>query len=189
MLELLGCSVLDAQVNLERPLEHLEQDLEASLSDGGVVPALAELVTDEGVLGPGELVPAEGHTRLPQLGADEIPAGVVDVSVLDAEDQGDLTLELAEEVDGVVAAGRRRGGCVRALVGAEGARVDVRREVADRRCYAGVELACGVSFCTPGDDLPIWIRSRPTAARNARWPPRHMPVAPIRPVHVGRVSR
>jgi hypothetical protein len=38
----------------------LEQDLEAGLGDGRVVAALAELVADEGVLGPGELVPAEG---------------------------------------------------------------------------------------------------------------------------------
>lgn len=142
VLDLLGCLVLGAQVDLEGPAEQLEQDLEARLGDGGVVPALAQLVADEGVLGPGELVEVEDHARLPQLGADEVAAGVVDVGVLDAEDHRDLALEPGEEVQGVVAAGRRRGRGVCALVGAEGARVDVRREVADRCGDAGVKLAC-----------------------------------------------
>lgn len=142
MLELWGCPVLGAQVDLERAAEQLEQDLEARLGDGGVVPALAQLVADEGVLGPGELVEVEDHACLPQLGADQVAAGVVDVGVLDAEDHGDLALELVEEVQGVVAARRGGGGGVCALVGAEGARVHVGSEVADCCCYAGVELAC-----------------------------------------------
>lgn len=63
--------------------------------------------------------------------------------VLEPEDQRNLTLEPAEEVDGVVAVWRgRRGGEVGLVVRAQGARVDVCCKVADCGGYAGVQLLC-----------------------------------------------
>lgn len=129
------------QVSLEHPAKELEEHLEADLCDGRVVAALGELVADEGVLGPGELVEAGGDAGLAELGADEIATGVGDVGVLDAKDHGDLALEPVEEVEGVVAAGRssRRG--VGGFIRAQGARVDVRGEVGDAGGDSRVELA------------------------------------------------
>lgn len=94
---------------------------------------------------PRKLVEAKHHARLPQLRADQVPARVGDVRVLEAEDQRDLAPEPGEVVDGVGAAGGGRGGRVGGLVGAQGAAVDVCCEVADRGGDAGVEL-CGVGL-------------------------------------------
>lgn len=141
VLDLLGRSVPRAEVDLEGAAEQLEQDLEAGLGDGRVVAALAELVADEGVLGPGELVEVEHGARGAQLGADQVPPRVADVRVLDAEDQRHFALELVQLVQRVGAARGRLGRGVGGLVGPERARVHVRREVADGCADAGVKLA------------------------------------------------
>lgn len=144
MLGRSDAAVPGPEVGLEDAAEELEQDLEADLGDGRVVAALAELVADEGVLGPGEFVEAGCHPRLAELGADEVAAGAVDVGVLDAEDHGDLGVvggEAGDEVEGVVAGwGGGRGGGVAGVVGAEGAGVDVCCEVGYAGGDAGVEL-------------------------------------------------
>lgn len=129
-----------SKVRLENPAEELKQDLEADLCDGRVVAALAQLVPDEGVLRPGELVKAEDDARVAQLGADEVAPGVGHVGVLDAEDQGHLAAQLLEVVERVRGARGWRGGRVGGLVGAEGARVDVGGEVGDAGGDARVEL-------------------------------------------------
>lgn len=138
MLHLLHRPVAGAQVRLEHAPEQLEQDLEADLCDGRVVAALAQLVADEGVLGPGELVKAEDDAGLAQLGPDQVTSGVGHVRVLDAEDHGHLAAaafgqprEPVERVGGVW--GGRRAGGVWARMRAQGARVHVGCEVV----YAG----------------------------------------------------
>lgn len=144
VLRLLGWPVPRAEVNLERPAEQLEQDLEAGLGDGWVVAALAQLVADEGVLGPGELVPAEDDAGVAHLAADEVAPGVGDVRVPDAEDHAHLAAEAGEEIQRVRAVrGGRVGGGVGARVGAEGPRMHVGRKVADRGGDAGVQLEEG----------------------------------------------
>lgn len=63
--------------------------------------------------------------------------------VLEPEDQRNLTLELAEKVDGMIAVrGWRRGREVGLVVRAQGARMDVCCKVADCGGYAGVQLLC-----------------------------------------------
>ena len=130
-----------SQIRLEDPAEDLEEDLEAGFGDGRVVAPLAELVADEGVLGPGELVPVEGDARGAHLGANQVAPGVGDVGVADAKDHGGLASQVGEEVEGVRAV-RRRGldGEVWARVGAQGAAVYVGGEEADGGGDAGVEL-------------------------------------------------
>lgn len=64
----------------------------------------------------------------------------------------------------------------------------VRWEVADCGCYAGVELGANVSSVIDKKGRRKGAKER-TAARRARWPPRHMPVEPMRPVQVGKVKR
>lgn len=103
VLQLLWRTVLGAKIDLEGAAKQLQQDLEAGLGDGRIVAALAELVADEGVLGPGELVEAEDDAGLAKLGADQVAAGVGHVGVLEPEDQRHLALEVAEEVNGVFA--------------------------------------------------------------------------------------
>ena len=105
-----------AQVDLERAAKQLEQDLEARLCDCLVVAALAQLVADEGVLRPRELVPAEDDAGGAHLGADQVAAGVGHVRVLDAEDHGHLAPERAQVVDRVLGAGGPgRGGVGRGV--------------------------------------------------------------------------
>lgn len=141
MLNLISPAHPIPQLRLEHPPEQLQQHLEASLGDGRVVAAFAQLVADEGVLRPGELVPAEDAAGLAELGADEVPSRVRDVGVADAEDEGRLAAEEGELVEGVWGVGGGGGGGgVGGGVGAEGAGVDVGREVGCCCCYAGVEL-------------------------------------------------
>lgn len=140
VLNLLGRAVLGAQVGLERAAKQLEQDLEADLCDGRVVAALAELVADEGVLGPGELVEAEDGAGLAQLEPDQVAPGIGYVRVLETEDHGHLALELAQLVDRVIAARRRRGRRVGALVRAQRPAVHVGRKVRRAGVYSGVQL-------------------------------------------------
>ena len=128
------------EVYLERAPEQLEQDLEASLGDGRVVAALAQLVADKGVLRPGELMPAEDDAGFAHLGADEVAARVGHVGILDPEDHGHLALEPGEEVDRVVGVGGARGRGVCCCVRAESTRVYVCGEVADRGGDARVQL-------------------------------------------------
>jgi hypothetical protein len=140
VLNFLGRSILGAQIRLERATKQLEQNLKADLGNGRIVAALAELVADKGVLGPGELVKAEDGARLAQLQPDQIAARVRDVRVLEPKDHGDLTLEVAELVNGVVAVGRRRGRRVGALVGAQGSAVHVGGKVGCASVYSGIQL-------------------------------------------------
>lgn len=118
MFHLHGPPILAPQVDLQRPPEQLEQDLEAGLGDGRVVAALAQLIADKGMLSPGKLVEAKDDAGVAQLGADEVAARVRDVRVLEAKEQRDLALEVGQEVDGVVAVGGGRGGGVGCGVGA-----------------------------------------------------------------------
>jgi hypothetical protein len=124
-------AILGAQVRLESTAKKLKQNLEANLCDGWIIAALAELVADEGVLGPGEFVEASGNAGGTELGADEITAGVRDVSVFDAENHGNLSVaEVGEAVESVLAV--RRGRVGRGIgrgVGAESARVNICGEV------------------------------------------------------------
>ncbi len=132
MLSLLNPPLPLSQLGLQHAPKHLKQHLETGLADGRVVAALAQLVADEGVLCPGELVETKHHAGLAQLEADEVAAGVGHVGVAQAEDEGRLAADPRELVDRVGAVGRGgRRGRVRGGVGAQGARVDVGREVAD----------------------------------------------------------
>jgi hypothetical protein len=140
VFQLLGGSILGTQVRLERAREQLQQHLEADLGDGRVVAALAELVADEGVLRPGKLVEAKDGASVAQLLADQVPARVGHVRVLDAKDHGHLALELGEPVERVVAVGRRLGRHVGALVRAQRTAVHVRGKVCDARVHSGVKL-------------------------------------------------
>lgn len=146
MLHFAPIALLLPKLGAQDAPEDLEQDLEAGLGDARVVTALALLVTDEGVLGPRELVEAEGGSRGAQGGADGVAAGVGDVRVAQAEDEGRLAADFGEAVERVVAAAAGGGdgwGGVGAVVGAEGAAVDVGSEIADRRGDAWVELGGG----------------------------------------------
>lgn len=72
MLKLLGLSVFGAQVYLERPPEELQQDLEACLGDGRIVPAFAQLVANKSVLRPSVVpkvsVPVHRARYIQQIG-------------------------------------------------------------------------------------------------------------------------
>lgn len=103
MLNLRRVRVTRSQVRLEDSPKQLRQHLEAYFGDGRVVAALAELVPDEGVLCPCELVEAEHDTGLAQLLPDQVASSVGDVRVLDAEDHGNFSLDLRESVDRMVA--------------------------------------------------------------------------------------
>ena len=143
VLDLLGLDIPLADLGLQHPPEELQEDLEAHLRDDGVIAPLAQLVPDEGVLGPGELVEGVHDAGLAELEADEVAAGVRDVGVLHAEEHGDLGADVVEVVEGVRRGRGPRGRGVGG-VGAQGAGVDVSREVGDYGGYAGVELR-GVS--------------------------------------------
>lgn len=106
MLDLLRGGIARSQVRLEDSPEQLEQHLEAYLGDRRVVAPLAELVADEGVLRPRELVEVEHGARRPQLLPDQVAPGVGDVRVLDAEDHGHFSFDLPELIDRVVAVRR-----------------------------------------------------------------------------------
>lgn len=132
MLQLRGSAIFGAQVDLEGSAEQLQEDLEASLRDCGVVATLAELIADERVLSPGKLVEAKDDAGLAQLGTNQVATDIWHVSVLEPEYQGHLALEITKEVDSVYAIGRGRGGGEnRLLMRAQGARMDVCGEVAD----------------------------------------------------------
>ena len=85
-------AVLRAKIRLQHTAKQLEQNLEADLGNSRVIAALAELVADEGMLGPGELIEAGNDASIAQLGADKVTPGIGNMSVLDAEDDGDLAL-------------------------------------------------------------------------------------------------
>jgi hypothetical protein len=98
----------------------------------------------------GELVKAKGSAGFAELGADEVPTGVRDVGVFDAEDDGHLGTETGEKVNSVVAV-RRRGSVVgvRSVgMGAERAGVYVRGEVGDTGGYAAIELCTMMAIST-----------------------------------------
>lgn len=118
MLQLLWRPIPAPEIDLQRPTKELQQDLEAGLGDGGVIPTFTQLITDKGVLGPGELVKAKDDTGLAELLADEVAAGVVDVGVLEAKDQTHLAAEAGEQVERVVAVRGCGGGGVCGVVGA-----------------------------------------------------------------------
>lgn len=94
-----------AEVGPEHAAKDLEQDLEAGPRDGRVVAALAELVADEGVLRPRELVPREDGAGAAQGRPDGVAPGVRDVRIAQAEDEGRFAAEGREEVYGVAASG------------------------------------------------------------------------------------
>lgn len=75
-----------SQIPCQRPSEQLEQHLKTYPRDRGVIPSLAELITDEGVLGPSHLVETESRARIVQSLADEVAAGGRDVRILLPED-------------------------------------------------------------------------------------------------------
>lgn len=132
---------LGAKVGFKGSSKQLEQDLEADLGDGRIISALAKLVPDESVLGPGKFIETGDNTGLSQLGTDQIPPGIRDVGVLDAKDHGHLgMLQLGQEIDGVIAISGAFDGCVLGLVRAEGSAVDVSCEVRDACCDARIEL-------------------------------------------------
>lgn len=127
------------QIRLEHSSEQLQQNLKADLCHGGVISALAELVPDEGVLRPGELVEAGNDAGFAHGLADEVAALGGNVGVLDAEDHGALSVgEGVEERDGRFGGGgwgAKRGG------------VDICCEVGDAGGDAGVELGWSLSGC------------------------------------------
>jgi hypothetical protein len=187
MLDLWCLALLRSKVRLQGPVEKLKQDFETHLCDGRVITTFAQLVSYECMLRPRELVEAKHHAGASQLLADQVASSVWNVRVLDAKDHSHFAFDLAEPVNGVLAIfwcfWRRVG----ALVGTECSTVDVCCEVIDGGAYTGIKL--------PLSQTPRRRREREeqarelTAARRARWPPRHIPVVPIRPVHVGRLSR
>jgi hypothetical protein len=134
-------AVLGSQIRLEDPAKEFKQDLEADLGDGWVVTALAEFITDEGMLGPGELVEAGNDTGLAQLGADKVTARIGDVCILDTKDHGNLALEVVEKVQGVVAVFGCSGRGVGGVIGTKGTGMDVCGEVGDASSDARIELA------------------------------------------------
>lgn len=127
------------QIRLKHSSEKLQQNLKADLCHGRVIPALAELVPNEGVLRPGELMEAGNDASFAHGLADEVAALGGDVGVLDAEDHGALGVgEGVEEGDG------RFGG---GGWGAKGGGVNVCCEVGDAGGDAGVELDWSLSGC------------------------------------------
>lgn len=127
------------QIRLKHSGEQLQQNFEADLCHSRVIPALAELVPDERVLRPGELVEASNDARFAHGLADEVAALGGDVGVLDAEDHGALGVgEGGEERNGRVGSGGW---------GAKGGGVDVCCEVGDAGGDAGVELGWSLSGC------------------------------------------
>lgn len=78
--------IFGPKVRLEHASKDLLQDLETNLGDGRVVTPLAELVPDEGVLGPGKLMEAKDDAGFTELGANEVATRIRHVGVLDAED-------------------------------------------------------------------------------------------------------
>lgn len=136
-------AVLGSQIRLEDTAKELKQDLEADLGDGWVVAALAEFITDEGMLSPGELVEAGNDTSLAQLGADKVTSSIRDVCILDTKDHGNLALEVVEKVQGVVAVFGGSGRGVGGVIGTKGARMDICGEVGyastDARIKSGTD--------------------------------------------------
>lgn len=132
VLHLASISHLLSKLRLQDPPEDLKEDFKAGLCHGGVVAALAELVTDERVLSPGELMPAKGGAGSAQGSTDDVAPGVRDVRIPDAEDEGCLTAQVAEAVKRMrrVASGGGGRREVRPGMRAERATVDVGGEVA-----------------------------------------------------------
>jgi hypothetical protein len=110
-------TVLSSQIGLEDTTKEFQQDLEADLGNGRIVATLAELVPDESMLRPGELVEASNDTSLTELSTNKIAASVGDMSILDAKDHGNLSLELMEKVQSVIAVRRGGRGSVGSIVG------------------------------------------------------------------------
>ena len=131
MFNLLFSALLNPKLGLQDPPKCLQQDLEADFGDGGIIPPLAELVSDECVLCPGKLVPAECDSGFPELGADQVAPCVRHMGVFDAKDQGDLTTDPCEQINGVVGVWWRGGGCDGLRVRTEGTRMNVGCEVGD----------------------------------------------------------
>ena len=141
VFHLVRAAVRLAELGSEHAAKQLEENLEAGLTDGRVVAAFAELVADEGVLGPGELVEAKSCAGLAHLEPNQVAPGVGHVRVLDPEDERYLAPDARQKVERVSAVRRRgRRRRVGARVRAQRARVDVGWEVAHRGGYAGVEL-------------------------------------------------
>lgn len=113
-----------AQVESQFPVELLEQEPETALGDGRVESALAELITDERVLGGQDLQERELHAVVSERLSDQVTALRVDVGVRSTEDQ-DHFLVVAQLL-------RNTFQRVVVLAQPQGSRVDVRGEEA--RC-------------------------------------------------------
>lgn len=71
--------------------------------------------------------------------------------------------------------------CIILLTLAQGGRVDISRKETDRRQNSWIE-GCSESLCRPCRLLV----SQKYCAGLTRWPPRHIPVAAIRPLQLGK---
>jgi hypothetical protein len=87
MLRLLITTLPFSELRLQHASEKLQENLKACLGDSWVIAALGQLIADEGVLSPGELVPAEAGPGLTELSTDQITARIGDVGVTDTKDQ------------------------------------------------------------------------------------------------------
>lgn len=103
MLNLLLLPISLTKISLQQPPKHLEQHLKARLGDSRVISALAQLITDKGVLSPRELVEAEADSGLAQLEANQVASCVWNMGVLDAKDHGYLSFDVGQFIKGMTA--------------------------------------------------------------------------------------
>jgi hypothetical protein len=118
------------EVDLQGASKQLQQNLETHLRDRGIVPPLTQLISNERMLRPRDLVPAKHHSLLSQRLPNQIPPLGRDVVVQRAMDERQLALDLG-------CAGQR----VVSFVKPQGVTVEVGGEVADGGGYAGVQCA------------------------------------------------
>lgn len=74
------------QISTQRPPKHLKQDLEADPSERRVIAPFAQLVADESMLCPRQLVERESHVGVHKRLADGVATGGRDMVVAFAED-------------------------------------------------------------------------------------------------------
>ena len=161
------------EITTERPPKQLQQHLEANASNARVISALTQLIPDERMLSPGNLVEAERSTRIVQRLPDQIAAFWRDVVVTLAEDHDELAVDVLDPLETVV---------VFAL--AEAMAVDVGCEVADCGADSLVECAAEGEMASEAHAFEEYQGSE-TGLSNSR----DLPVAPTLPLQFSSPTR
>lgn len=74
------------QIRLQHPAKQLQQHLEANLGNSWIIASFAKLVSNKGMLRPGEFVKTENTARFTEFIADQVTTLVGDVGVFYAKD-------------------------------------------------------------------------------------------------------